>query len=77
MRTSVGLALGERHLTITSPSAFAGIVLAFDEISGDGAFVNCEVHAGDTLVPLPISGARMAYELVDSASGSTVASLAA
>ena len=75
MHTSVGLTLSGRHLTITSADAFAGLILAFDEASGNGAYINCDVRPGDTLVPLPLTGERLTFELVDSASGAMVAAL--
>ncbi|HEY1134088.1 MAG TPA: hypothetical protein VGE77_05885 [Nocardioides sp.] len=64
----VDLTASGSTLTISSPRAFGALILA-SMPTGDGAFVNCDVALGDTVVALPLSGDGLVLEVVDSSTG--------
>lgn len=65
MPNSVQIALDGRQLTISSRTSFPALVLAFDAESGNGAYVNCQVVEGRTVVPAPLGGRSVSFEVVD------------
>lgn len=64
MPNSVQLTMTDRRLHIVSAHAFSALVLAFDE-DGNGAYVNCDVTAGETVLPSPLSGRHVTFEVMD------------
>lgn len=66
MSPAVALCVDGSLLSISSPVAFPALVLAFDPITGAGAYLNCQVGVGTTTVPSPLgAGNHITYEVVD------------
>ncbi|MDQ1106758.1 hypothetical protein QE364_002707 [Nocardioides zeae] len=70
----VFLAAEGSTLTISSNRAFEALVLA-SMPSGDGAFLNCDVAPGTTIVKLPLSGDGLMLEVVDSRTGAVTGTI--
>lgn len=70
----VDLAAEGSTLTISSNRAFEALVLA-SMPSGDGAFLNCDVALGTTIVKLPLSGDGLMLEVVDSRTGAVTGTI--
>lgn len=67
--TSLHLVVEGRRLVVESAAPFYALVMATEPQSGHGAFVNVEVGAGRTQVPLPLHRPGVLVELVDVATG--------
>lgn len=70
----VDLAAEGSTLTISSDRAFEALVPA-SMPSGDGAFLNCDVVPGTTVVSLPLSGDGLVLEVVDSRTGAVTGTI--
>ncbi|MDT9593581.1 hypothetical protein RDV89_10920 [Nocardioides zeae] len=70
MPKSVQLEVRGRHLAISSRTAFPAVVLAFDEATGNGAYLNHDIRPGENVVVPPLSGSTISFEVVDSVDGS-------
>lgn len=70
----VDLAAEGSTLTISSNRAFEALVLASTP-SGDGAYLNCDVAPGTTVVHLPITGHGLVLEVVDSRTGAVTGTI--